>query len=185
MRVKFPQIFVYKEFLDMYSCPVTLFIKDNSGSRYKPVTPEILENQPDAELFFKDTTNDDATIYRQETPAMRTKRLYVVELLSKFKEQLRSVEESMVNYVQEYRSEFPTLYYAVLADARGSDSSYLTAKSLIPIMDGKNKEVRIYLGLDKEFPNYKTNPKVLDMAEQKMRATLKAKLENGEFEEKV
>jgi hypothetical protein len=183
MRVKFPQIFVYKEYLDMYTNPSTLYIKNDAG-KYIPATPEVLEKNPDNILFFKDTTNDGAIVYHAETPKMLEKRKKIINLLTTHMKTLKSIEESMVSYVQEYRIEFPTLYFAVLADARGSDSSYLTAKSMIPMMDGKNKEIRIYLGLDKEFPNYKTNPKVLDFAENKMKATLRNKLDNGEFDEK-
>ena len=183
MRVKFPQIFVYKEYLDMYTNPSTLYIKNDAG-KYIPATADVLNKNPDTTLYFKDTTSDGATIYHAETPMMLEKRKKVIQLLTTHMATLRSIEESMVSYVQEYRTEFPTLYFAVLADARGSDSSYLTAKSMIPMMDGKNKEIRIYLGLDKEFPNYKNNPKVLDIAENKMKSTLRAKLDNGEFNEK-
>ncbi|RYF87490.1 MAG: hypothetical protein EON98_00340 [Chitinophagaceae bacterium] len=167
----------------MYTCPPNLFVKAGLA-KYKPVTAEILASDPNTVLYFKDTTAEGALIYNEETPTMRKKRQQVVQLLADNIKLLRRVEATMVEYVQEYRAEYPPIYFAVLADARGSDSSYLTAKTLVPMIDGKNKEIRIYLGLDKEFPDYKNNPKVHRLAEEKMKATLRNKLENGEFEPK-
>lgn len=185
MRTKFPQIFVYKDYLSMYSIPPTLYIrrKDVNGSNsYKPATAAALEGNPDTTLYFEDTAVDGSLIYREETTEMREKRNRIVNYLRAHEEILRGAEKLMVDYVQEFKVLYPTLYFAVLPDSRGSDSKYLTAKSLIPMMDGKNKEIRIYLGLEKEFPNYKKNIKILDMAEQKMKSLLKEKMENGEFE---
>jgi hypothetical protein len=46
-------------------------------------------------------------------------------------------------------------------------------------MDGKKKEIRIYIGSKKDFPDHK-NLKVQMMAKQKMKEHLKAKVLGAE-----
>ena len=80
----------------------------------------------------------------------------------------------MVLYNQIYTAESPSVYLAYVKDAK-TDLEYLTAKTFWPLMDGKKKEIRIYIGSKKDFPDHK-NLKVQMMAKQKMKEHLKAKV---------
>jgi hypothetical protein len=185
MRVKFPQAIVFKDYLEMYKAPSTMYyrvVAENSGVKFKPVTEKILEESPETLLYFKDTTADGELIYRAETKELYEKRIKIIEIMTEHWDILRKVEEAMVSYCQLEKITYPTLYFANLSDSRGSDSTYLSAKSIIPMMDGKNKEIRIYIGTGKEYTEgYKTNPKIKMIAEQKMKETLQEKYLNGEF----
>ena len=185
MRVKFPQAIVFKDFLEMYKAPSTMYyriVTDKKEFKYKPLTEEVLKENPETFIFFKDTTADGELIYRQETKELYEKRIKIIEIMTEHWDILRKVEEAMVSYCQLEKITYPTLYFANLSDSRGSDSTYLSAKSIIPMMDGKNKEIRIYIGTGKEYTEgYKTNPKIKMIAEQKMKETLQEKYLNGEF----
>jgi hypothetical protein len=153
MRVKFPQILCFEEWVDLYKLPdiYKLGILDKS-------------NRPFANL--------------SETPLLKEIRVNVLEILEKNKDAVKEIEMAMVLYNQYYTAESPSVYLAYVKDSK-TDLEYLTAKTFWPLMDGKKKEVRIYIGSKKEYPDHK-NVNVRFFAKQKMREHLKSKVQGIE-----
>lgn len=149
MRVKFPQILCFQDWVDLYRLPETFKLGDLDKS-----------NRPFANL--------------SETPLLKETRNNVLEVLKKNRNAVREIEMAMLIYSQIYTAESPSVYLAYVKDAK-TELEYLTAKTFWPLMDGKRKEIRIYIGSKKEFPDHK-NPKVRWIAAQKMREHLKSKL---------
>lgn len=88
----------------------------------------------------------------------------------------------MVKYQQAFTLEYPPVYLAMLKDSRpGSDSHYLTAKTFWPQIGGKKKEIRIYMGTEEKYKNYKKSPLVKLEARNKIIEALKDRFEKGEM----
>ena len=153
MRVKFPQILCFDDWVDLYKLPDTYKL----GALDK-------SNRPFANL--------------KETPLLKETRSKVLGILEKNNEAVKEIESAMVLYNQIYTAESPSVYLAYVKDAK-TDLDYLTAKTFWPLMDGKKKEIRIYIGSKKDFPDHK-NFKVQMMAKQKMKEHLKAKVLGAE-----
>jgi len=149
MRVKFPQILCFDEWVELYKLPDQFAL----GTLDKT-------NRPYANM--------------SENMQLKEARHNVLEILEKNKDVVKNIELAMVIYNQLYTAESPSIYLAYLKDAK-TDLEYLTAKTFWPMMDGKKKEIRIYIGSKKEFPDHK-NGKVRWIAVQKMREHLKSKL---------
>ncbi len=149
MRVKFPQILCFDEWVKLYKLPDEYAL----GSLDKL-------NRPFAIL--------------SENMHLKESRYKVLEILEQNKDAVKKIELAMVIYNQLYTAEFPLIYLAYLKDAK-TDLEYLTAKTFWPMMNGKKKEIRIYIGSKKEFPDHKSS-KVRRFALQKMREHLNSKL---------
>jgi len=149
MRVKFPQILCFDEWVELYKLPDEYAL----GTLDKT-------NRPHANI--------------SENKQLKEARYKVLEILEKNKDVVKNIELAMVIYNQLYTAESPSIYLAYLKDAK-TDLEYLTAKTFWPMIDGKKKEIRIYIGSKKEFPDHK-NTKVRWLAVQKMREHLKSKL---------
>jgi hypothetical protein len=153
MRVKFPQILCFDDWVDLYKLPDT----NKLGALDK-------SNRPFANLI--------------ETPLLKETRSKVLSILEKNSEAVKEIELAMVLYNQIYTAESPSVYLAYVKDAK-TDLEYLTAKTFWPLMDGNKKEIRIYIGSKKDFPDHK-NLNVRFLAKQKMREHLKSKLQGIE-----
>lgn len=149
MRVKFPQILCFQEWYELYKLPDTK--KTDKWDKL---------SQPMESL--------------SETPFLNDTRMKVLNLLEKHKKAVEEIELAMVIYSQIYTSQSPSVYLAYLKDSKTA-LEYLTAKTFLPMMSGKKKEIRIYIGSKLEFPDH-TDVKVKQFARKKMRDHLKSKL---------
>ena len=149
MRVKFPQILCFNDWVDIFRLPDMFKLGAIDKS-----------NRPFANM--------------SETPLLKETRNKVLAVLEKNKDAVKEIELAMVVYNQLYTAESPSVYLAYIKDAK-TDLEYLTAKTFWPLMDGKKKEIRIYIGSKKDFPEHK-NVKVQLFAKQKMKEHLKAKV---------
>jgi hypothetical protein len=122
MRVKFPQVLCFQEWVDLWSLP-----------------------------------DKNPSVMPKETVELRNLRKKVIETLERHNEAILEVEEAMVNYAQEYTILDPPTYTAKIKDAK-TGIEYLTAKTFWPMVGGKKKEIRIYIGKPDNLytPNFKS-----------------------------
>ena len=113
MRVKFPQILCFDDWVDLYKLPDTYKL----GALDK-------SNRPFANLT--------------ETHLLKETRAKVLGILEKNSEAVKEIESAMVLYNQIYTAESPSVYLAYVKDSK-TDLEYLTAKTFWPLMDGKKK----------------------------------------------
>lgn len=92
----------------------------------------------------------DKSFQETESKELREMREKVIETLGKNKEYLLEIEKAMLDYVQALTVHNPSVYLAKTKDIK-TDRQYLTAKIFWPLMGGKKKEVRIYLGKPDDF----------------------------------
>lgn len=150
MRKKFPQILCFDEWVELYKLP------------------------DEYALGTLDKTHRFYTSQLSENKQLKEARNKVLEVMEQNKEVVKNIELAMVIYNQLFTAKYPPVYLAYLKDTK-TDLEYLTAKTFWPLMDGKKKEIRIYIGSKKEFPDH-NNQKVRWIAAQKMREHLKSKL---------
>jgi hypothetical protein len=186
MRNKFPQVLIYEEWLELYRLPFQVFfikVREADGSDgYRRVTQDILDSYPNTDLYIKSRDKDMKEDYKLENSKMRSLRKQVVATLEKYETELKEVEASMLEYVQEYTLEYPPVYMALIADTRNdSANSYLTAKTFWPLMNGMRKEIRIYIGTEMEYADFKSNPKIEKIAFEKIKERLKQRRKDGEL----
>ncbi len=154
MRIKFPQILCFEDWLNLFT--------------------------KEADKFY-DSKQDVYKTKQLETPEMKEMRKEIILSLEKSREVIEGVEAKMVKYQQAFTLEYPPVYLAMLKDSRpNSESYYLTAKTFWPMVGGKKKEIRIYMGTKEKYPKYKT-PLVMLEARNKIRETLKDRIEKGEL----
>ncbi|WP_374450367.1 hypothetical protein [Cloacibacterium normanense] len=153
--MKFPQILCYQEWFDLFS--------------------------KEADKFY-DSKQDVFKSKVLETPQMKELRGEILDSLENSKKIIEEIEAKMVKYQQAFTLEYPPVYLAMLKDSRpGSDSHYLTAKTFWPQIGGKKKEIRIYMGTEEKYKNYKKSPLVKLEARNKIIEALKDRFEKGEM----
>lgn len=158
MRLKFPQIMCFRDWLELYELPDTDFYLKRRN---------LVEGQTDGIV--------------NESSEMKQVRKQILSSLAKNQEVIEGIEAEMVKYMQLYVMENPPVYLAMLKDSRpNAEGSYLTAKTFWPLLGGNRKEIRIYIGTKEEFPEFKSQ-RVKSIAEQKMKEALRKRYENGEI----
>jgi hypothetical protein len=117
--------------------------------------PQILCHQEWLNLWSM--PDKDPALVPNETEELKNIRKTVVDLLEKHKAAVLEIEEAMVLYAQEYTILNPPTYTATIKDVK-TQINYVTAKTFWPIVGGKKKEIRIYIGKpeDYEVPPFKT-----------------------------
>ena len=102
--------------------------------------------------------------------------------MEKNKAVMLELEQKMVKYQQLYTLENPSVYLATIKDSRNAEAptNSLTAKTFWPMMNGRRKEIRIYIGKESEYPDHK-KIHVRILAKQKMKETLLERYNNGEL----
>ena len=165
MRIKFPQILCYEDWLDLFKMG---FVGDD----------EFDENG--LRRFKK--KNDIPWAEDPETAEMKMVRDDIITTMEKNKAVMLELEQKMVKYQQLYTLENPSVYLATIKDSRNAEAptNSLTAKTFWPMMNGRRKEIRIYIGTKEEFPEFKSQ-RVKSIAEQKMKEALRKRYENGEI----
>jgi len=164
MRIKFPQALCYEEWIELYNMP----------------------DYPKSFKFFRGHDNDDeegkGIKEYHETPEMKDARKEVLVVLEKNKKEMLEIEEKMIKYMQLQTLENPPVYLSRIRDSRNAEniSTTLTAKTFWPLMNGQRKEIRIYIGKQSEYPEYKLEY-VRILAKQKMKEHLLERYKNGEL----
>ena len=153
--------------------------------RYK--FPQVLCFQDWDDLYNMHDMGDNGFVYKEpfkydETGEMKEARKNVLAALEKNKEAILEVEEKMVKYLQLDTLKDPPIYLAMIKDTRNREAETLTltAKTFWPLMHGKRKEIRIYIGKESEYPEYKKDY-VAKIAKQKMQEHLLQRYNNGEL----
>lgn len=165
MRIKFPQILCYEDWLDLFKMGFSgEDERDENGiRRFKPLKGFVMAEDP-------------------ETAEMKMVRDDIITTMEKNKAILLELEQKMVKYQQLYTLENPSVYLATIKDSRNAESptNSLTAKTFWPMMNGSRKEIRIYIGKESEYPDHKKiHVKIL--SKQKMKETLLERYKNGEL----
>ncbi|MEN9446184.1 MAG: hypothetical protein RL728_696 [Bacteroidota bacterium] len=165
MRIKFPQILCYEDWLDLFKMG---FVGDD----------EFDENG--LRRFKK--KNDIPWAEDPETAEMKMVRDDIITTMEKNKAVMLELEQKMVKYQQLYTLENPSVYLATIKDSRNAEAptNSLTAKTFWPMMNGRRKEIRIYIGKESEYPDHK-KIHVRILAKQKMKETLLERYNNGEL----
>ena len=117
-----------------------------------------------------------------ETAEMKMVRDDIITTMEKNKAVMLELEQKMVKYQQLYTLENPSVYLATIKDSRNAEAptNSLTAKTFWPMMNGRRKEIRIYIGKESEYPDHK-KIHVRILAKQKMKETLLERYNNGEL----
>ena len=165
MRIKFPQILCYEDWLDLFKMG---FVGDD----------EFDENG--LRRFKK--KNDIPWAEDPETAEMKMVRDDIITTMEKNKAVMLELEQKMVKYQQLYTLENPSVYLATIKDSRNAEAptNSLTAKTFWPMMNGSRKEIRIYIGKESEYPDHK-KIQVKILSKQKMKETLLERYKNGEL----
>jgi hypothetical protein len=93
---------------------------------------------------------------------------------------LKEFEEAIIEYKQEWIISEPSVYVARTRDSK-TDMEYFTAKTFWPLINGKTKEVKIYLGKAGDFGNDTMSIRAKETAKRKMSETLRRRKDNGEI----
>lgn len=154
MRYKFPQVLCFQDWVELYKMP----------------------DMGDKGFVYKEPFKYD------ETDEMKAARKEIQSSLEKHKQSILEVEEKMVKYGQLDTLKDPPIYLAMIRDTRNKEAETLTltAKTFWPLMNGKRKEIRIYIGKESEYPDYKKDY-VAKIAKQKMKDHLLERYNNGEL----
>jgi hypothetical protein len=96
-----------------------------------------------------------------------------VDLVKQLKTFLIALEQEMI--ISE-----PPVYVAKTTDKK-TEKVYFTAKTFWPLINGKKKEVKIYLGKAEDFGNDTMSPVAKENAVKKMRETLRNRRDLGEI----
>ena len=165
MRIKFPQILCYEDWLDLFKMGFSgEDERDENGIRkFKLLKGFVMADDP-------------------ETAEMKMVRDDIITTMEKNKAILLELEQKMVKYQQLYTLENPSVYLATIKDSRNAEAptNSLTAKTFWPMMNGSRKEIRIYIGKESEYPDHKKiHVKIL--SKQKMKETLLERYKNGEL----
>ncbi|NQW78912.1 MAG: hypothetical protein HQ449_06310 [Chitinophagaceae bacterium] len=160
MRIKFPQAICYEDWIDLYSMP----------------------DYPKSFKFFRGHDDEDDKRIFHETPEMIEARKEVLAVLDKNMSEMLEIEEKMIKYMQLHTLENPPVYLAKITDKRNTENetTTLTAKTFWPLMNGKRKEIRIYMGKSYDYPDHKLGF-VKIIAKQKMKEHLLERYKNGEL----
>lgn len=146
MKVKLPKIYSYQTMVDEYSSiPNRINMSEN----------------PSVGVVFR------------ETKTMRGKRDQILDLLKKYEKELRLIEEAMVDYARERVIVYPQVSPLLIKQKRkfSEESEYYSARVMWPEMDGKQRELRVYLGKKEEYPDF-TDFDVIRKAQKKISANL-------------
>jgi len=165
MRIKFPQILCYEDWLDLFKMGFSgEDERDENGIRkFKLLKGFVMAEDP-------------------ETAEMKMVRDDIITTMEKNKAILLELEQKMVKYQQLYTLENPSVYLATIKDSRNAEAptNSLTAKTFWPMMNGSRKEIRIYIGKESEYPDHK-KIQVKILSKQKMKETLLERYKNGEL----
>lgn len=102
----------------------------------------------------------------------------VLELLTKYKNEINEIEDAMLEFVQFQIVQDPQVTIARTKDVK-TDIEYFTAKTFFPLKGGKKKEVKIYVGKAQEYGNDTKDKHALNVAYVKMKSTLRRRLDEG------
>ena len=107
-------------------------------------------------------------------------RLKVCNLIEKNYDKLVEVDSAMIEYMQEIVFENPPIYMSIVSNGN-SDIKYLTAKTIVPLLGGGKKEIRINISRADVFEDPLNNPKAKAFAFEKMKDVLAKKRKEGMF----
>jgi len=93
---------------------------------------------------------------------------------------LKELQDAKINLEQEWIIAEPTVYVARTTDKK-YDNEYFTAKTTWPTLDGKKREIKIYLGKAEDFGNDTMSVKAREYAKDKMSDTLRRRKDLGEI----
>ncbi len=116
----------------------------------------------------------------KDTKKMTQLRLKVCNLIEKNFDKLVEVDSAMIEYMQEMVFENPPIYMSIVSNGN-SDIKYLTAKTVIPLLGGGKKEIRINISRADVFEDPLNNPKAKLFAFEKMKDVLAKKRKEGIF----
>lgn len=166
MKKKLPYILNFNDIYETYSSsevydPLDFFFHFN-----KPAVPDHIDKTklPGYEKSAKGMGEE--------------KQKKVMQLLTKYKNEIDEIEDAMLEFVQFQILMDPQITIARTKDIK-TGIEYFTAKTFFPLKGGKKKEVKIYIGKSKEFGNDTKNKHALDAAYLKMRQTLSRRLREG------
>lgn len=164
MRIKFPQILSFEDWFNLYQLP------DDKNYIEKH------------DVFYDSKLGYLQEVKTRESNERKKIRAEILKTMIDNKEALESIEAVMVRYMRQYSLENPPVYLAYLTDSRNNDdeAKNLTAKTFWPMMGGKKKEIRIYIGKKKDYPAI-NDPKVIFEATKKMILHLKQRVDEGEL----
>jgi hypothetical protein len=157
MKFKLPKIYSYQIMNDEWS---------------KNPTPEVLADSKKASRI----------IVFEESPSMKRKRKAVVELINKHEQVLRELEDAMLEYHKDFIIEFPQVSPVLVKKSNSrSEGEYYNARVMWPERDGKQRELRVYLGKKSEFEDF-TKATEIQRAQQIIAAQLKKRIANNTLE---
>jgi len=117
--------------------------------------------------------------YEKSTKGMgEQKQNKVLQLLTKYKDEINEIEDAMLEFVQFQIVQDPQVTIARTKDVK-TDIEYFTAKTFFPLKGGKKKEVKIYVGKAQEYGNDTKDKLALNVAYVKMKSTLRRRLDEG------
>ncbi len=118
--------------------------------------------------------------FEKDTKKMTQLRMKVCNLIQKNYDKLVEVDSAMIEYMQEMVFENPPIYMSIVSNGN-SDIKYLTAKTVIPLLGGGKKEIRINISRSDVFDDPLNNPKAKAFAFEKMKDVLAKKRKEGVF----
>ena len=117
----------------------------------------------------------------KRTPRNVLDAVYKLQNLArKHRSILKELQEAEINLQQEWIIADPAVYVARTKDQK-YDNEYFTAKTTWPTLDGKKREIKIYLGKASEFGNDTKSVKAKEYAKKKMSDTLRRRKDLGEI----
>ncbi len=113
--------------------------------------------------------NPSVGVVFRETTTMKGKRAQILHLLDRYQRQLKEIEEAMVDYARERVIVYPQVSPLLIKQKRklADESEYYSGRVMWPEMDGKQRELRVYLGKKEEYPDFK-NISVIRKAQKKI-----------------
>ena len=106
------------------------------------------------------------------------KRDDLLQCLKEHKEVIDEIEDKILEFMKYSIARFPDVYVARTTNKQ-NDQEYFTAKTFIPQKGGKRKEVKVYVGKAEDFLFDTKNLEAKRLAIDKMKKTLKRRLEEG------
>jgi hypothetical protein len=132
------------------------------------------------EEFLTVTSLEDGGRTKRTPKNVTAALLKVQEIARKNRSVLKEFEEAIIEYKQEWIISEPSVYVARTRDSK-TDMEYFTAKTFWPLINGKTKEVKIYLGKAGDFENDTMSIRAKETAKRKMSETLRRRKDNGEI----
>lgn len=162
MNKKLPYILSFEDLYDLYK-NAEIYDSRQSFSFLEPVS-DVYKLNPS---------------YKRSVLGMgEEKKNMVLETLSKYKNEIDEIENTMLDFIQFQIMVDPQVYLARTKDIK-TDIEYLTAKTFFPLKGGKKKEVKVYVGKSKNYNSDTTDKRAISMAKIKMMNTLKRRLNEG------